>query len=249
MAQTYIGSDLNPSQVTSQVGYRAASGAEAGDEFYTHITMTNTRTNHKVGWVTVSTNFSGGYLNVRTGRTISHVGQSGRIISGSPFSFTVNYTQERNFIVVNIPQEIRSGFGLTFQFTAIDTTDLYKASFEVNSTVFRYDGNSHTCVSSTTNCSIESGTNTASAIGHYSVLLKADDAEPYKDACYFDVDGLAFASRDVDWQITDQVDKYVKLKVNGVWRNAIPHILTNGVFRKAQAYINTNGDWVSTDNQ
>lgn len=244
MAQTYVGDDLDPSLATDSVGYHVTGGADAGDEFYTHITMDNIPQNYKVGWVTVSTNFSGGYLNARTGTSYGGSSRTGRIKAGEAWTFTVNYTQPRNFIVVNIPQEIRNGFGLTFKFDA-QPPSILEASYTVNSTRFIYDGNSHTCVSSVTNATI-SGTNTASARGSYTALLTADNAVPYADACYFNINGIAYATIDVDWVITDQIDRCVRIMNNGAWQKAIPYVMHNGAWQQAEAYVLENGVWTPT---
>lgn len=41
-------------------------------------------------------------------------------------------------------------------------------------------------------------------------------------------------------------DKYVNVKVNGVWKRAIPYVKVNGTWKKAVPYIRVNGTWKST---
>lgn len=41
-------------------------------------------------------------------------------------------------------------------------------------------------------------------------------------------------------------DKYVNVKVNGTWKQAIPYVKVNGAWKKAAPYIRVNGTWKST---
>ena len=41
-------------------------------------------------------------------------------------------------------------------------------------------------------------------------------------------------------------DKYVNVKVNGTWKQAIPYVKVNGAWKKAVPYIRVNGTWKST---
>lgn len=41
-------------------------------------------------------------------------------------------------------------------------------------------------------------------------------------------------------------DKYVNVKANGTWKQAIPYVKVNGTWKKAVPYIRVNGTWEST---
>lgn len=36
---------------------------------------------------------------------------------------------------------------------------------------------------------------------------------------------------------------YVKVRVNGVWKDAIPYVRVNGTWKEAVPYIRVNGTW------
>lgn len=241
----YMYRDLSPTLASDTYTYTANNGASGGDRFYTHITMQNLSGYYKVGTVTISTNFSGGRLNVRTGTSMTDVGQSGQIISGQSWSFTANYLRPTNYIVIEIPQEIREVFTITFSFTALDTGNNYRATYTVNSTQFVYDGQSHTCVRSLSHCYYVAGTNTATAIGQYQYTIKANNSYIYSACYYFEENtGSASSMKEIDWEIVaTPTGGGVEILRSGAWHNATPYVLSNGTWRQGQAYVLTNGTW------
>lgn len=45
---------------------------------------------------------------------------------------------------------------------------------------------------------------------------------------------------------TPATDKYIYIRVNGAWKQAIPYVKVNGTWKKAVPYIRINGTWKST---
>lgn len=52
---------------------------------------------------------------------------------------------------------------------------------------------------------------------------------------------------EISWSYQDvkmiKGSHYVKVRVNGVWKDAIPYIRVNGTWKEAVPYIRVNGSW------
>lgn len=45
---------------------------------------------------------------------------------------------------------------------------------------------------------------------------------------------------------TPATDKYIYIRVNGAWKQAVPYVKVSGLWKQATAYVKTGGAWKST---
>ncbi len=243
MADTYLGRDLNPALDDDEISYSVEGGVLAGDTFYTHITMNaNDLALYQVGWIVVYTNYGANYFNVGVGNTAAATKVTGTTTLDAPFQCWVNYRNSRNYIVITMPRPENSSFILRVRFVAIkNRIATYTATNK-----FLYDGSPKTCVTSMSNCSIDSGVNTATNIGSYYVVLSASGAE-YADTYYFESSqDTATDTAVVNWKIADHTGGVTKIRIGGQWVDSVPHIYINGQWLEAEPYVYQNGQWEAT---
>ena len=51
---------------------------------------------------------------------------------------------------------------------------------------------------------------------------------------------LSFSYKDYTMTINQ---KYIKVRVNGTWKDAVPYVRVNGQWKEAKPYIRVNGTW------
>lgn len=189
---------LNPGKSSDTISQKF-NGADANTEIWGYCTMENNSSTNKVGRITVSTTFSGGNLNVAVGSSYGATdGASGTVKSGSSFSCYVSYLERSNYIVITVPQEIREDFTVSITFTALSGRE---ATYEVENGLV-YTGSTQYGITNLSNCSVISGTRSATNPGNYTCTLRATNSTTkYSDCYYFNNDGVAQSLKTVAWEI------------------------------------------------
>ena len=191
---------LNPGKSSDTISQKF-NGADANTEIWGYCTMENNSSTNKVGRITVSTTFSGGNLNVAIGSTYGATdGSSGTVKSGSSFSCYVSYLERSNYIVITVPQEIREDFTVSITFTALSGRE---ATYEVENGLV-YTGSTQYGITNLSNCSVISGTRSATIPGNYTCTLRATNSTTkYSDCYYFNNNGVAQSLKTVAWEIAE----------------------------------------------